>query len=342
MFSQLHHLYRQHTSKTPLEDFTTEAFVGILNLHPIIKEKFIEKFLKLPPDNYVVRTQVYYPLMDDNDNFVDVVIESDNLLCFIENKVESSEGHRQLIRYCKVLDEYKEKGIQTRLFYCTKYHENKTLELDNHQLELTRWYKIASFLQSFKSKPLVHNFLKFLKEQKMSQELTINSIDYVTFENLQKTTSLVIDYLDRARPLFEKKFGKNNVLSDGWTFKNIRDHNRLIFYYKEVILGTGWSELKYGFRFDQPRIFIDIYIDKKHDQHDLLLEAAKAYNENESEAGRLYISKIEGYGSALGNAKEISAYLNDDDAEKKILDWYKSAFDNFERFINSTEGINWK
>lgn len=343
MFSQLHHLYRRHTSKTPLEDFTTEAFIGILNLNPTIKKDFIEKFLKLPPDRYVVRTQGFYPLEEDNDNYVDVVIESEKLLCFIENKVESSEGIRQLKRYSKVLDGYKSKGKQTRLFYCTKYHVEKTLDPDNHHLILTRWYKIAEFLRSYQSKTLVNDFLNFLKEQKMSQELTITSIDFVTFENLQKTTSLVLEYLERAKPLFEKTFGKKKTISDGRTFKQIRDHGRMIMFYKDIIIGTAWTELKYGFIFKTPRIYVEFYIDKKHEQHDLLIQAAKDYNSTiDNKDHQVYISKIEGYGHAIGLAKDISTYLNDEKAEHKIQNWFKSAFTNMDKFKKSAEGINWK
>ena len=82
--------------------------------------------------------------------------------------------------------------------------------------------------------------------------------------------------------------------------------------------------------------------DKKHDQHDELKKAAEAYNNQLEEKSRFYIRKIEGNGSVISLGKNISNYLNDDQAEKKIQKWFEETFVAFEKFKNHASQINWK
>src|SRR5690606_23934065 len=97
--------------------FNTECFAGILKMHPEVLISFI-KWIKLPPGNYSVNTQLNYPLVDDRNCIVDMVLENESTICFIENKVNSNEGWEQLNRYSKVLDQKTDK--KTHLLYCTK------------------------------------------------------------------------------------------------------------------------------------------------------------------------------------------------------------------------------
>ena len=127
MINNLFKLYLRNTSKTPLEDFTTEAFAGILKYDPIIKNEFIRVFLKIPQGEYQIKTQVKYDLENDMNCIVDLVFENEDIICFIENKVNSKEGYRQLERYSKVLDIYNLENKKTYLRYCTKYYDNKIL-----------------------------------------------------------------------------------------------------------------------------------------------------------------------------------------------------------------------
>jgi len=156
MFNQLFKLFKRKTKKTPLEDYTTEVFVCILNQYDDIKNKFC-KLLDLPDDDYIVTTQVMYRLEDDNDCIIDIQLKGIDNICFIENKVDSSEGVRQLERYSKVLDLRLEK--ETRLVYCTKYAEEK--QIQHHNFKQFRWFEIAKFLKEFEQYIIVRDYISF-------------------------------------------------------------------------------------------------------------------------------------------------------------------------------------
>ena len=139
---------RHSSQKTPLEDFTTEAFSGILKLEPEIKKKFTEEFPDLPEGLYCHEAQVKYDLPGDSNCIIDFEIKRDSKVCFIENKVDSHEGYRLLERYCKRLDMFSEDGKNTRLFYCTKNYDPKDFE--GHDFRQFRWDEIAKFLRQFR------------------------------------------------------------------------------------------------------------------------------------------------------------------------------------------------
>lgn len=314
-------LYRKISSKTPLEDFTTEVFVGILNIEKEIKNDFIYKFLQLKEDHYSLKTQVKYSLDNDQDCIVDFVLEGRYSICFIENKVNSKEGWRQLERYSKVLDSFGE-DKSTHLIYCTKFHEKKKIDL--HNFKQIRWFQIAKFLKEYKNNKTVNNFLTFLKNHRMSQELTLTTNDFITFENIQRTINLVNGYLDRVRPIFREKFRKNNKVSDGRSTGQVIQYNRMIFFYKDFIKGSSYSEIKYGFLFDEPRIFADVFLHNKHNQFENVQEEAKNHP--------LLHIVVSDHGVAIGMSKGISSYLNDESADDKINEWFIGAFTALEKF----------
>src|SRR5690606_42154494 len=93
MFLSLFNLYKSNSEKTPLENFTTESLVGILNILPEVRGRFIRDILELPEGNYFISTQKSYPGDAQNDgSCIDIVIESKELVCFMEVKVNSTEN----------------------------------------------------------------------------------------------------------------------------------------------------------------------------------------------------------------------------------------------------------
>ena len=170
MFKELLRLYKKNAKRVPLEDFTTEAFIGILNIETQIKNDFIYNFLKLDKDEYFIKTQVFYDLSNDPNCIVDVVIEGDNHICFIENKVNSKAGYKQVERYSKLLEQIREiNKVKTRFFYCSKFYEKQSIKFEekfneeNHYFKKIRWFQIADFLQKYSSNKTVQDFFKFPK-----------------------------------------------------------------------------------------------------------------------------------------------------------------------------------
>lgn len=333
MFNKLLKLYKKHTNKTPLEDFTTEALVGILNLNEEIKASYITNFLNLPEDKYQIRTQSKYPLQNDIDCIIDIVIEGDNNICFIENKVDSSEGHRQLERYSKVLNTYfLEKS--TFLFYCTKYYDKRSFQGNN--FKQFRWFELAKFLKQYRDNSLINSFLMFLKKHDMDNDLIFSAKDFITFNNLQNVIDKTSIYLERAKPFFEESFNLNGKITDGRTIKDILKHNRLVYIARNIVEGDGYSEFKYGFQLEKPNVYISIWIDKSNFNHKELSNLVERNN---------YGFLIYNYdiGMAIELKNDISEYLNNEDAEIEIVNWFKDACEKLVLFINKTkEVVKWK
>lgn len=225
MFNELLKLYKRHSQKTPLEDFTTELVYGVIDSVDEIKNDFIENFLGLEKGNYFIKTQVTYNLEDDHNCIVDVVIEGEGTLCFIENKVNSQEGYRQLDRYIKVLDFKKAEGLKTKMVYCTKYSEEKGKE--GHDFLQIRWYQIADFLKTYKKEKLVENLINYLKKNKMAQDLAINVNHFAAMESMQETLNVITGHLERVEDLYLKTFkGQSNSFKRDWDVKKVQTHNR--------------------------------------------------------------------------------------------------------------------
>ncbi len=330
MFNQLLKLYRSHSKKTPLEDFTTEILVGLLNIEKEIKNSFISDFLELPSAEYQLRTQVKYELKNDTNCIVDFVIENDDLICFIENKVNSKEGERQLERYGKVLDSYSK---NTKLLYCTKYYDNK--EYSKHNFTQIRWFEVAKFLNTFNNNSFAIEFIKFLTTHKMAQKLTFSAQDFLTLENLQNILLITNEHLDRVKPVFQETFKSNKKISDVRSASQVINHNRLIFMFSDIISENGWSEIKYGFQLDNPSIYVGIWIDKTNNDYENFIKAIEPFKD------QFLVNKMD-IGISIELKKGISTYLNDEQSDTYIADWFKNAFNTFEKLIKETPELNWK
>ena len=328
MFQNLLHLYRKEgrSGKTPLEDFTTEALAGILGLEKNIRDQFIKDFLCLPEGDYFIHTRKKYLLSDDVDCIIDMVLESENTVCFVENKVNSQEGWRQLERYARVLDRYQSEGKETYLFYCTKYPELKKIE--QHNFRHIRWHEIARLLTEHNSNPFVNDFINYLKTNKMAQDLTPNTSDFIVFDNLESTLHKCYEFLNIVRPDFESRFCKKLKISDGKNISQININNRLNLSLKGFINGGGASEFHYGIYFKRPCIYVEFYIDRNNENHDTVVD--------KFEAEKKYYIDTNNVGTQIYLEKNISSLLNDKEAFSIITNWFKNAFETFEGFIKES------
>lgn len=337
MLNNLYKLFKNNSLKSPLEDFTTEAFVGVLKFDNSLLNDFCVMFLGLEQEEFSIKTQVKYSLEDDINCIVDIVIESQNQLCFIENKVNSKEGYRQLERYSIVLNLFKSTDKRTYLFYCTKKFEEK--KIIEHKFAQFRWFQLAKFLEKHPSKnPITEDFLKFIKLKKMSQDLTITTKNTFVIENLFETIELINGHLNRAKPLFIQTFKKEaNRINDGFSTTQIANHKRLIYYFKEIIgnQSDGWSEIKYGFQLNNLTIYCGIWIDKKNSEYNNF----KKHILNNSYEFEVLDNPN---GFAIELSESLGKYLNDVDGDEKILDWYKNTFNEFLGLIEDTKHLSWK
>lgn len=90
------------------------------------------------------------------DCIIDVVISNQDTLCFLVNKVNSSEGYKQLDRYKKVLQQFN-KHQKVYLRYCTKYYDLK--QISNINSLQIRWKDIYQFLLNYTDNSTVADFI---------------------------------------------------------------------------------------------------------------------------------------------------------------------------------------
>jgi len=159
------------------ENFTTEAFVHLLN-HLLIKEpKIAIRVLKNLTDNFLklkmresANVQIIAQPITDLGK-PDIEISFGKYLIYIEVKVEAEIDANQLKRYRNVLKG--SKGKKTKLIVLSKYPIPSDLKIKPDLA--VRWFQIADWLEkelhSGKIEPLsrfsLEQFIGFLGKQKM-------------------------------------------------------------------------------------------------------------------------------------------------------------------------------
>lgn len=345
MFNQLYKLCKKEdlTGRKPLEDFTTEAFAGLLRMHTNVRAVFLFDILDLPKnDAYSIYTQRSYPA---NHSIIDIVIEGEKNICFIESKVESKENEGQLEKYIKLLDKLKKEqiGLKTKLVYCTKKYDPKPECKDYHNFQDIRWYEIANMLKAFQDQPLVNNFLKFLKRHKMMTKSVYSLTEFQAMGNLKHTMEMLQLNLSEAKPKFKELFTKKGsftVTED--KFGKKYDHNRWIYMIEKIAGSKGHSDFTYGFYLDTPSIYVGLYIKKGNTKYTTLkaLETQISGNELTLEERKNDDGQV--HGLVIKLEQDISYLLNNEEANTIIKDWYETSFETFDSFFKETKEIGWK
>lgn len=333
MFNQIFNLFKRNTNKTPLEDYTTELFVGTLNNDINLKHKFCKDFLGLKSNTFRINTQVYYPLDDKQNCIVDVVIKGENELCFIENKVNSKEGFIQLERYSEVLDKYHKDGFTTKLTYCTKKSEPK--EITKHSFVQFKWHDVSEFFKKNSKEQITKLFIEFLNQNDMSTDMTIKGIHISTLENAANIFRVIDKNIDNVTEVFSDKFGDLKDLRKNSQFKTqIYDHERICVMATPINKSRGESEILYGFEF-KGNLISQIYLDKGNEFHDRFVQEIKKQSTLKCD--------VFDWGSVIYIDKNLGEFLNDEDSENKIEEWFLDSFTILEKFMVDTKDvIEWR
>ncbi len=336
MFNSLYKLYRNSSIKNPLEDFNTESFAGILKMHPDICAAFCSGFLNLPEEEYTVDTQYFQDIPNEPNCFIDLVFIGDTNVCFVENKVESSEGDKQLERYAKALIKHHD-GKGKYLRYCTKYSDPKDISIDIHKGNVDfsqfRWYEVAKFLQTFEDKPVVNLYLEFLKEHKMAQDNTLRSDNLIAMESMRKTIEIVEFHVDNSKPEFTERFGKVDY-NKNFNWDQIRNHNRIVYSVEKVLLSkTGkLSEILYGIKFENLKMFTRVLVNKEHEHFTTYVNLGNSSG----------FEKIEyDIGTVFQLEEDLGRFLNNENADKEIQDWFTNSFEKLDVFITQDKELPW-
>lgn len=163
IFVRLLSLYNRHSNngKTPLEDFVTELLVGVLSTNHELQSEFYKEILEVPVKSYKIESQSTHTLKDDPNCIVDIKFEAEDIVCFLENKVEATEGFDQLFRYKKALKNINHNNSkQVYLRYCTKYEEPKSI--DGIDFKQYYWQDVYNLFNKYRDNPLIEEFVIFM------------------------------------------------------------------------------------------------------------------------------------------------------------------------------------
>lgn len=329
MFINLFNLISKAGSKTPLEDFTTEGFAGILK-NPEILKSYVN-WLKLPPGDYKVFTQGKYSLEDDFNCIVDLVLENNEVLCFIEHKVDSKEGWKQLERYSKSLD--REAGKRkTYLKYCTKRVDLKKIK--NHQFQQFRWYDIANWLEkNHINQPLVQDYLNFLKLHQMAKDTSISTDTVISLNKFMQSYEAMKYHVHNALPVF-KSFFPNADIKYQDKFTDVKTQDRVGCYTGDILQDkTPANELLYCIHFESVKLQTQIWIKISHPQAELMLRKAKEAD--------IFKTWKDDAGIGIFLDCKLYQFIESKNSDQEIQDWFRESFQKFRDFIDSTPELEW-
>lgn len=335
MFDNLLKLIKRNSSKTPLEDYTTEILVEILNNLPKLKRSFCSEFLNLKSEHLIISTQVKYPLKDHQNCIVDIVIKGENEICFIENKVNSKEGFKQLERYSLVLNKFLEEGYSTKLVYCTKNSDPKSIT--DHDFTEIKWYNIANFINEKSSEKLCNLFIDFLKQHGMVHDMNIYSKDIVALENFARVFKLMNVHLERVKNDFSSRFNNVKDARRGKTFEfQCENFNRFCIYAENVVKGEGWSEILYSFDF-KGAIIVQIFISDQNPN----FNEFKNYIDNSN--NNSFLTEYEkDWGLRVYFEENLGRFINSETSESEIEKWFIDKFQKIEQMkIDTNNKVEW-
>lgn len=342
MFKSLLSLYQKESKigRTPLEDFVTEIFAKILERNEDFQKRFISH-LGLPDDDYLVETQKKYFPSNGRICIIDIVLKGkqSGALCFFESKVNSGEGDDQLVRYLNILNELILKDTncpepsKRMLVYCTKNYDPKENSQESALVQL-RWYEIYNMLAPFEEDTYVNDFLKLLEAKGMSQRMVFSAEDFIVYKSIQDSMNLLREHLDKSKLHFANSFNKGKPPISGLKLKEVFSQNKVFYRYERVLGGHGYSDLKFGFDFTLPSIFVDIWVDQTNTNFEKM--------EGIAHRNSLSVLKIEN-GMVIFLHREISDLLNSKEAELVIGNWFKEQFNIFKSYIEDTanEQVEW-
>lgn len=335
MFLDLYKLYKKngYSDRSPLEDFNTEVFAGILRLCPCILKDFTA-LLDLPEDEYEIDTQLRRGLTDRADCIIDLVLKGKENICFIENKVNSEEGWEQLDRYCEALD-FHYKNVQKYLVYCTKYTDHKTEH--RHNFKQIRWYQIAEILRPYSEKDAyLFNYLEFLNHHNMSQKNTFSPEMVMALKKINEAAETLKIHVQNSRPNFENIFNlKNSSFQDAIT--NHKD--RVASYISPILPGSTNNELLYCIKSSLFKLQTQVFINTSHPKFNEVKEAIDNYIAEYDST--ILAHKPHKDGLVIFMEREIYDLINDSEADDKIKNWFIDSFYEFSNFFKATPQLGW-
>jgi hypothetical protein len=164
----------------------------------------------------------------------------------------------------------------------------------------------------------------------MDQDLTITAIDLITIQNYTRAAELMKGHLERAKPFFEQIISKKKLKERGIKMEYSRCSH---------LIESGSICILYYISFEG-KMHVDIWLHKTDPKLLIFEECVGNYLSIQKDNGlKLYQNE---HGSSISLSKPLSQFLDDEQGDMKILEWFKYAFEEIKKFIDfSKDEIEW-
>lgn len=356
MFNALLNLYQSHSSNTPLERFTTEAFCGVLRSDSALLESFLRKFAGIENETgFNIFPEKPYPYNGSNPR-IDVVFENKNYLIFLEIKVDSPEGERdgvgQLEVYADILKHQNKKVI---LLFCTKYLETKDKDLYKpikfKQFLWRNFYKFLLEKNQTNQNHLSNEFLNYLERQKMSKAPELSIDDLSAMQRLNSILKTLDECFYHIRPKFEEYFGaplthpldsnKQPIINKGEILNQIMNHNRHAIW--RYILDHGHIITYFYFGNKEVKPIFNVYFwaykdGKYYKEIKRLVNIEVASQNNKDDDSALIMKDGDWFG--FGYEKALENFIKEEDQFNTLESWCISQLERLHQFMIRTKSEN--
>jgi hypothetical protein len=335
------------SSSQPFEDYLTEVFAFCLSSYPDMLTDFLRKFeIHNTIYNYSnIKTQNQLTRLPnhDTDSKPDIIIYLDNKTIFIESKINSKEGNKQLQRYAEHLNEYS-KSTDKVLIYLTRDYDLKDKSLILSQCKnpinflQIRWYEIYQLLNNtcYQTNIIIQQLKHFMSEYNLSSNNQFTPVDLITLNNFSRLMSVMDETMQGEVYENLKRFGIQKKISS--QVQQARYVYVLPLKEGMCIMLGYWFNSKNSY----PEIRIKLEIAPNSNVRKLVLEAFKSITLNQS--SRWFAHKLDNVNawSSINIRKNLQAVLSDSDHIKSVRQFFIDGLIELENVRSNYPQLPWK
>jgi hypothetical protein len=353
LFSQLLNL---NTGSIPLEDFFTELVAYLFSTDKEVLYSWLNNLNLLDTNIYwdaYVSTQREFEPLDGHrlasrpDILIELVDTEGRSIIFVESKIGSQEGYKQLSRYAEILHGIS--GFQHKfLLYITRDYDPKDKEdifknipQSTVQFRQLRWHQFYRFLKYQADTMLVQEIVTFMDEYSMAHNNQFSSIDVIALANFTKSLKLMEETMwGEVSQRFEKVLGAIKQKSTALT--EVQRHGRYLMT-ASMPSGKWWCGLgfilKTSHLTDYPIVRLVLEVDPNSPRRAEIIEAMKDICEQYGWTGYNLDSSRDWAG--IVRDKSLQDFLSEEDHVVTIKRFFLQTLDELEKIKDQYSKLPW-
>jgi hypothetical protein len=353
LFSRLLNL---NTGSMPLEDFFTELVAYLFSTDREILYAWLQDLNLLDISACLdadISTQREFQPLDGHlsGSRPDIVIELvDGKSCsviFIESKIGSHEGYKQLPRYAEILD--KLPGFHQKfLLYITRDFEpkNKKVVFKNIpqstvQFKQFRWHQFYRFLKSQPDAMLVQEIIMFMDENRMAHNNQFSAVDVIALANFTKSLKLMEETMwGEVSQRFEEVLGGIKKRSTALTQIQSNGRYLMVAY---IPNGRWWCGLGFTLKTsnltDYPTVCLVLEVDPKSPRRAEIIEFMKELCEQDDWRG-VELNNPRAY-AGIVREKSLQDFLSEEDHIAAIKEFFLQVLEELNEIKGKYSNLPW-